>query len=154
MGYLGSIPKSTTFYIDTFDGDNSTTTFTMREAVAAASSIMVFVGGIRQNIDSYYLSGRDIVFSEAPPSGVKNIQIVYLGLFGVSSVPSDLSVTDRTIAANSITSSRLTLTGVTSGTYGGASNVTSITVDSQGRITSASNVAIETGFNPFLLSGM
>jgi|688.fasta_scaffold00352_22 hypothetical protein len=154
MGYLGSIPKSTTFYIDVFSGDNSTTSFVMREAVAATSSIMVFVGGIRQNIDSYYLSGRNIIFTEAPPTGTNNIQIVYLGLFGVSSVPSDLSVTDRTIAANSITSVRLTTTGVSAGLYGGASNVSSFTVDAQGRITSASNVAIETGFNPFLLSGM
>jgi hypothetical protein len=38
-------------------------------------------------------------------------------------------------------------TGVVAGTYGGATNVSSFTVDSKGRITSAANVALSTTFN-------
>mgnify|MGYP003704501669 FL=1 len=53
-----------------------------------------------------------------------------------------------------MTATQLANTAVTSGVYGGASNVASFTVDAQGRLTAASNVTIETGFNPFLLSGM
>jgi len=45
-------------------------------------------------------------------------------------------------------------TAVTTGTYGGAANVAVVTVDQKGRITFAANVSIETGFNPFLLSGL
>jgi hypothetical protein len=41
-----------------------------------------------------------------------------------------------------ITSTQLANTAVTTGTYGGASNVSVITVDQQGRVTSASNVSI------------
>jgi len=36
-------------------------------------------------------------------------------------------------------------TGVTATTYGNATNIPSITVDAQGRITSASNVAVTAG---------
>ena len=59
-----------------------------------------------------------------------------------------------------ITSSQLANTAVTATTYGGTTAIPVIVVDQQGRIISASNVsvtasaAVETGFNPFLLSGM
>lgn len=45
-------------------------------------------------------------------------------------------------------------TAVTPGNYGGASNVPVVTIDEKGRVTYAANVAIEIGFNPFLLSGL
>jgi len=64
------------------------------------------------------------------------------------------AVTNIAVANGTITSVDLADTGVSAGSYGGASNVSTITVDAQGRITYAGNVAIETGFNPFLLSGM
>ena len=50
--------------------------------------------------------------------------------------------------------STLQNTSVTAGTYGGSTQMGVFTVDAQGRITYAANVAIETGFNPFLLAGL
>lgn len=44
-----------------------------------------------------------------------------------------------------ITAAQLANTGVTATTYGGASSIPAITVDAQGRITSASNVAVTAG---------
>ena len=44
-----------------------------------------------------------------------------------------------------ITSAQLANTGVAATTYGGASSIPAITVDAQGRITSASNVAVTAG---------
>jgi hypothetical protein len=58
------------------------------------------------------------------------------------------------ILPNAVTTAALSTTGVTAGNYGGESNVSTISVDSKGRISYAANVAIDTGFNPFLLSGM
>ena len=51
------------------------------------------------------------------------------------------TITGASIAANTIASSNLTSTGVSSGSYGGTGNTVSITVDAQGRVTSAANVA-------------
>jgi hypothetical protein len=48
----------------------------------------------------------------------------------------------------------LSNTGVTAAVYGGADQIPVVTVDNKGRVTSAANVSIETGFNPFLLAGM
>jgi hypothetical protein len=64
--------------------------------------------------------------------------------FNVSSsdITSDSFPFDGT--ANVTLNSNLTTTGVTSGTYGGQSQIPVFTVDNKGRLTSASNVAIST----------
>ena len=128
MAYLGNIPTSATFAIDTFSGDNSTVNFTLREAPVATSSLMIFVGGIRQQIESYSLSGTTLTFSEAPPTGSSNIQVVFLGLGASSTVPSDGSVTGVKLATGAITGDKIGLTSIN------ANNIvnTSITGDKIG----------------------
>ena len=114
MAYLGNIPTSATFAIDSFNGDNSTVNFTLREAPVATSSLMIFVGGIRQQIESYSLSGTTLTFSEAPPTGSSNIQVVFLGLGASSTVPSDGSVTGVKLSTGAVTGDKIGLTAITS----------------------------------------
>ena len=52
------------------------------------------------------------------------------------------SITGASIAANTIASSNLTTTGVSATNYGGTTSIPVITVDAQGRLTYAANVAI------------
>lgn len=54
---------------------------------------------------------------------------------------SSISVANTQISGN-ITSSQISPSGVTAGLYGGIGNTASISIDAQGRITSASNVAV------------
>ena len=54
----------------------------------------------------------------------------------------DASITGAKIAANTIPSADLTTTGVSAGTYGGSTAIPVITVDAQGRLSSASNTTI------------
>jgi hypothetical protein len=68
---------------------------------------MIFVGGIRQQIESYSLSGTTLTFSEAPPTGSSNIQVVFLGLGALSNVPSDGTITSVKLAAGIITGDKL-----------------------------------------------
>ena len=68
-----------------------------------------------------------------------------------------ISSVANTAITGTITPTQLANTAVTTGVYGGATAIPVVTVDQQGRITSAANVAVvipDTGFNPFLLSGM
>ena len=112
MAYLGNIPTSATFAIDSFNGDNSTVNFTLREAPVTTSSILVFVGGIRQHTDTYSLSGTTITFSEAPPTGTNNIQVLFLGLGASPHVPSDFSVSTIKIQTSAITGDKIGLTAI------------------------------------------
>jgi hypothetical protein len=57
----------------------------------------------------------------------------------------DGTITGADIAANTIGSSNLTITGVSAGIYGGTGNTVNITVDAQGRITAAANVVSSGG---------
>lgn len=114
MAYLGNLPTSATFAIDSFNGDNSTVNFTLREAPVTTSSILVFVGGIRQHTDTYSLSGTTLTFTEAPPSGTNNIQVLFLGLGASPHIPSDYSVSTIKIQTNAITGDKIGLTAITS----------------------------------------
>jgi len=85
MPYLGSAPQATaaTFagvYSQSFNGNGSTTTFTLGRFVAQAANIEVIVNNVQQSPfdGSYSLSGgTSLVFSEAPSSGTNNIYVVY-----------------------------------------------------------------------------
>jgi len=120
---------------------------------------------------SYTVNGNVVTFTEAPSVGTGNIIVRYRAYVVTKIVPDDESVTAAMIANNSITgakiasntisgtqivdnsitgleiaantigSSNLTTTGVTAGIYGGTGNTVSISVDAQGRITAAANVA-------------
>ena len=114
MAYLGNQPTSSTFAIDSFNGDNSTVNFTLREAPLATSSILIFVGGIRQHTDTYSVSSTTLTFSEAPPTGTNNIQVLFLGISASPHIPSDFSVSAVKIQTNAITGDKIAPTTITS----------------------------------------
>ena len=113
MAYLGNLPTSATFAIDTFSGDNSTVNFTLREAPVSTAAILVFVNGVRQHTDTYSLSGTTLIFSEAPPTDTNNIQVLFLGLGASPHIPSDYSVSAIKIQTNAITGDKIGLNAIT-----------------------------------------
>jgi hypothetical protein len=65
------------------------------------------------------------------------------------------TITGDKIVANTIGSSNLTTTGISAGTYGGEEQIPVITVDSQGRLSTAANVSVSAPLpNILMLSGM
>ena len=73
-----------------FDGDASTTAFTLDVAPSSVLDIEVFVGNVRQDPNSAYtLSGTTLTFTGAPPSGTNNIYVVHQAkAVGTIDVPS------------------------------------------------------------------
>jgi len=56
--------------VDSFTGDNSTTTFTLSVTPNAATGILVFVGQVYQKPATHYtVSSNNITFDEAVPVG-------------------------------------------------------------------------------------
>jgi hypothetical protein len=109
MAYIGNVPKTANFAIDTFNGDGATVNFTLRDAPATTSAILVFVGGIRQQTDSYTLSGTTLQFTEAPPIGTNNIQVLFLGIGTTTTVPADGTVSTIKIANQAVTGDKVAL---------------------------------------------
>ena len=82
MAYVGNpIDTQNTFQSlqgKRFNGDGSTTDFTLDVAPGNVLDIEVFVGNVRQDPNSAYtLSGTTLTFTGAPPSGTNNIYVVH-----------------------------------------------------------------------------
>jgi hypothetical protein len=82
MAYVGNpIDTQNTFQSlvgKRFNGDGSTTDFTLDVAPSSTLDIEVFVGNVRQDPNSAYtLSGTTLSFTGAPPSGTNNIYVVH-----------------------------------------------------------------------------
>ena len=70
-------------HIDEFNGDGSTTAFTLTRTPAAnsAGNFAVFVDNVYQRYGgsyAYTVTGSTITFTSAPPAGTNNIQVIQL----------------------------------------------------------------------------
>lgn len=84
-------------YIDEFNGDGSTTAFTLTQTPAAnsAENFMVFVDNVYQRYGSSYAyttTGVTLTFTSAPPSGTNNIQVIQLSQANTLNTVADGSV--------------------------------------------------------------
>ena len=82
MAYVGT-PLDTTNAFQSlagkrFNGDASTTAFTLDSAPNSTLDIEVFIENVRQDPNSAYtVSGTTLTFTSAPPSGTNNIYVVH-----------------------------------------------------------------------------
>ncbi len=112
MAYVGTpIDTRNTFQSlqgKRFNGDGSTTAFTLDVAPSSTLDIEVFVGNVRQDPNSAYtLSGTTLTFTGAPPSGTNNIYVVHQAKsVGTIDVPA-LGVSTASLQANSVTGAKL-----------------------------------------------
>ena len=101
MAYVGNpIDTQNTFQSlvgKRFNGDGSTTDFTLDVAPSSTLDIEVFVGNVRQDPNSAYtLSGTTLTFTGAPPSGTNNIYVVHQAKsVGTIDVPADAVKADN-----------------------------------------------------------
>jgi hypothetical protein len=91
MAYIGSpvqqvLSRPTS---QSFNGDGSTTVFTLNRSVNVSEELEVFVSNVQQEPGvgkSYTANGTSLTFDEAPPSGTGNIYVIYRGLSEVTRV--------------------------------------------------------------------
>ena len=103
---------------DRFNGDGSTTAFTLSRTVANAADLEVFVGNVQQEpAVAYTTSAQTLTFTEAPATGSNNIYVIHrnggmqtlalptgqAGDFSSVTASGDVSVTgDLTVTGNII----------------------------------------------------
>jgi len=151
--YIGNTPTTSAFVslTERFNGDNTTTNFTLSRTVYATGDIEVIVNNVQQDpFTAYTVSGTTLTFTGAPSTGTGNILVTYRNSIISKFVPSEGtilpsiaagSITGDKIASATIGSSNLTTTGVSSGSYGGATQIPVVTVGTDGRVTYAANVS-------------
>jgi len=89
MPYLGNEPAVayTSTTKDTFNGDGSTTDFTLSKA-GNNNALRVVVENVVQDPGvAYTCVGTNLAFTSAPPTGTSNIYVVHLGPPAASIVP-------------------------------------------------------------------
>ena len=122
MSYIGNIPTTAAFPFDQFSGTGSQTAFTLSQAPASTTSIVVAVSGVVQNPNTYSVSGTTLTFTGAPPSGSNNIGVLFLGLPSIVGVPNAATVGISQLSATGSPSSTTFLRG--DNTWNGVANLT------------------------------
>ena len=118
MAYVGNpIDTQNTFQSlvgKRFNGDGSTTDFTLDVAPGSVLDIEVFVGNVRQDPNSAYtLSGTTLTFTGAPPSGTNNIYVVHQAKSVGTIDPPATETIAKTFSGNVTMSGTNTLSGTT-----------------------------------------
>jgi hypothetical protein len=95
MSYIGSTPTTQSFIAGTdyFNGDGSTTAFTLSRNVVSVNDIEVVVNNVVQQPNTAYnVMGTTITFTSAPSAGTGNIYARYLSTTTQSITPSQNTV--------------------------------------------------------------
>ncbi len=110
MGYLGNnaLPfdplRSSGKPLDAqrFNGNGSTTTFTLTYPVTNPTDLEVFVENVQQEpLFAYNATGTQLIFTEAPPSGTNNVYVIYRNIDpGIYTQIPDGAITFNKLANN------------------------------------------------------
>ena len=110
---IGGVVTGKTHVLNTFNGDGSTTAFTLTLDPVHENNTMVYVGGVYQPKGTYSVSGTTLTFSEAPPSATGNIE-VNIGQVTTTTDVGANAVNSAAIAANAVGSAEIAANSVDS----------------------------------------
>ena len=73
---------ATTINVETFNGNNSTTAFTLSNTIVNENNLQVYINGVYQSKSNYSTSGTTLTFSTAPAAGTGNIEVTHAVAIG------------------------------------------------------------------------
>jgi hypothetical protein len=101
-----------------FNGDGTTTVFTMNSVPANSASLLVAISGVVQDPGTYTVVSTTLTFLTAPPAGTGNISVRYLGIASVGTVGS-FSAGTTGLTPSSATTGAVVLAGTLNVANGG-----------------------------------
>jgi len=109
---LTATPNTASSYIDEFNGDGSTTAFTLTRTPSSTdgSNFIVYIDNVYQREGGSYaftVSGSTITFTSAPSSGTNNIQVYQLATANAVATVTDGAVTTAKLANGSVTTAKI-----------------------------------------------
>lgn len=75
-----SIGGTPSIEVDTFNGDGSTTGFTLTTEPATKNNLQIYIDGVYQAKANYSVSGTSLTFVTAPPTGTSNVEVTHIKL--------------------------------------------------------------------------
>ena len=116
----GGLPG--TVYVQRFSGTGAQTAFTLNVSVPTSALIDVFINGVYQNKDTFTISATSLTFSEAPPAGTDNIEVVVS--ITIANVETDASLVSYTPAGTTVEMELTALRAVLGPQQGAIANAT------------------------------
>ena len=95
----GGLPG--TVYVQRLSGTGAQTVFTLNVSVSTSALIDIFINGVYQNKDTFTIVDKVLTFSEAPPAGTNNVEVVVN--ITLANVETDASLVSFRAADSSIT---------------------------------------------------
>jgi hypothetical protein len=155
MAFIGNTPTTQGFIpaVDFFNGNASTTAFTLSRPVASVAQVQAVVENVPQKPgDAYTISGNTITFTSAPPSGTNNIYVYY-----TSPITQVLAPSQGTVGTSALATGLDVTAGVlrvTSGIIANSATIsTNYTITDGDNAISAGPVTIATGVTVTVPSG-
>ena len=114
MSYVGNTPTQQAFTpaVDFFNGNGSTTAFTLSRPVASVAQVQAVISNVPQKPgDAFTVSGNTITFTSAPPSGTQNIYVYYTSPITQVIAPGQDTVATTQIQAGAVTPAKLSTGG-------------------------------------------
>lgn len=96
----GGLPG--TIYVQRLSGTGAQTAFTLNVSVPTTALIDVFINGVYQNKDTFTIVDAVLTFSEAPPAGTDNVEVVVS--ITIANVETDASLVSYTPAGTTVES--------------------------------------------------
>ena len=94
----GGLPG--TVYVQRLSGTGAQNTFTLNVRVPTSALIDVFINGVYQNKDTFTIVDNILTFSEAPPEGTDNVEVVVS--ITIANVETDASLVSYTPAGTTV----------------------------------------------------
>ena len=158
MAYQGNVPAEayTTTAKDTFNGNGSTTAFTLSLPTVTNDIRVVVENVVQEPTAAYSVSGTTLTFTAAPPSGTGNVYVVHLGPAVQTAIPPSEIAGATVFASNVTVQGAFTSLGIddnatsTAMTIDSSENVMVGTTDPDGGINGSSTQGISLSSGSFI----
>ena len=117
----GGLPG--TVYVQRLSGTGAQTAFTLNVSVPTSALIDVFINGVYQNKDTFTIVDDVLTFSEAPPAGTNNVEVVVS--ITIANVETDASLVSYTPAGTTVEAELTAIRAVVGQQQGAIANASS-----------------------------
>jgi hypothetical protein len=143
-GYVGNIINNPILGDDVFNGNGSTTAFTLSRSMTAGTetALLVTISGVTQApTAAYSVSGTTLTFTSAPPAATGNIRVRYIGAMAVNAALAQTAATNAAASATTASTGATNASNSATAASGSASTASTAATNASSSATAAAGSA-------------